>query len=162
MKKTLYDDKNFEDMYQKYSHLIYKIAYQYTLNISYSEDIMHDVFVKLLLNKKMFLNETHEKAWIIRVTINQCKNIIKSKDFNSYSLFDNEKSLELIESNVDSKIDIENAIKSLSKDERICILLYYYENYTTKEISNILKMNENTVKSHIKRAKSKLKNLLER
>ena len=60
------------------------------------------------------------------------------------------------------KIDIQQSIKDLSQNERTIILLYYYEDLTTKQISKYLKMNENTVKSHLKRAKIKLKNNLER
>ena len=121
---------------------------------------MQEVFVKLFLNNRDFANETHEKAWIIRVTINLCKNSLKRRDNNYLELKDTESITGDFEQNIENNIDIIKALEKLSADERICILLYYYEDYKISQISKALKMKENTVKSHLKRAKEKLKNEL--
>ena len=155
-------EEMFNEKYDKYSALIYRLAFQYTLNKATAEDITQDVFIKLFVNNKRFANDEHEKAWIIRVTINHCKNILKSKNNNHLQLLDTEHIDEHFENRSIEKIDIQQSIKDLSQNERTIILLYYYEDLTTKQISKYLKMNENTVKSHLKRAKEKLKNNLER
>ena len=155
-------EEMFNKKYDKYSALIYRLAFQYTLNKATAEDITQDVFIKLFVNNKRFANDEHEKAWIIRVTINHCKNILKSKNNNHLQLLDTEHIDEHFENRSIEKIDIQQSIKDLSQNERTIILLYYYEDLTTKQISKYLKMNENTVKSHLKRAKIKLKNNLER
>lgn len=155
-------EEMFNKKYDKYSELIYRLAFQYTLNKATAEDITQDVFIKLFVNNKRFANDEHEKAWIIRVTINHCKNILQSKNNNHLQLLDTEHIDEHFENRSIEKIDIQQSIKDLSQNERTIILLYYYEDLTTKQISKYLKMNENTVKSHLKRAKIKLKNNLER
>lgn len=160
LRSLTFDDAAFEEKYDKYCDLIYKIAYQYTFNFSTAEDIMQEVFVKLFLNNRDFANETHEKAWIIRVTINLCKNSLKRRDNNYLELKDTESITGDFEQNIENNIDIIKALEKLSADERICIFLYYYEDYKISQISKALKMKENTIKSHLKRAKEKLKNEL--
>lgn len=157
MKSYELTEEMFNKKYDKYSALIYRLAFQYTLNKATAEDITQDVFIKLFVNNKRFANDEHEKAWIIRVTINHCKNILKSKNNNHLQLLDTEHIDEHFENRSIEKIDIQQSIKDLSQNERTIILLYYYEDLTTKQISKYLKMNENTVKSHLKRAKIKLK-----
>ena len=63
-------EEMFNKKYDKYSALIYRLAFQYTLNKATAEDITQDVFIKFFVNNKRFANDEHEKAWIIRVTIN--------------------------------------------------------------------------------------------
>ncbi len=162
MKSYELTEEMFNKKYDKYSALIYRLAFQYTLNKATAEDITQDVFIKLFVNNKRFANDEHEKAWIIRVTINHCKNILQSKNNSHLQLLDTEHIDEHFENRSIEKIDIQQSIKDLSQNERTIILLYYYEDLTTKQISKYLKMNENTVKSHLKRAKIKLKNNLER
>lgn len=162
MKNYELTEEMFNKKYDKYSALVYRLAFQYTLNKATAEDITQDVFIKLFVNNKRFANDEHEKAWIIRVTINHCKNVLQSKNNNNLQLLDTEHIDEHFENRSIEKIDIQQSIKDLSQNERTIILLYYYEDLTTKQISKYLKMNENTVKSHLKRAKIKLKNNLER
>lgn len=155
-------DDIFNEKYEKYSALIYRLAFQYTLSQSLAEDITQDVFIKLFTNNKKFKNAEHEKAWIIRVTINQCKNTLKSKNNNYLQLLDNECINEHFETEIIDELDIRQSIKNLNQNERTIILLYYYEDLSVNQISKYLKMNENTVKSHLKRAKEKIRTELER
>lgn len=74
---------------------------------------MQEVFVKLFLNNRDFANETHEKAWIIRVTINLCKNSLKRKDNNYSELKDNESITGDFEQNIENNIDINEALKKI-------------------------------------------------
>lgn len=162
LKKYELNDEIFNEKYEKYSSLIYRLAFQYTFNKAIAEDITQDVFVKLFVNNKHFVNDEHEKAWIIRVTINLCKNALKSKSNNHLQLYETEHTDDCFENKTIDKLDIQQSIKNLNQNERTIILLYYYEGLTTKQISKYLKMNENTVKSHLKRSKEKMKNDLER
>lgn len=162
MGKRDFSEDSFNIKYDKYSPLIFRIAYQYTLSRDFAEDIMQEVFIKLLTYKKPFKDGEHEKAWLIRVTVNCCKNLVKSKAWSNTELTESLEAKSSFEESSNAHIDIESELKKLSSDERTVIYLFYFEQYTSKEISKMLNMNENTVKSHLRRAKSKMKNNLER
>lgn len=121
MKSYELTEEMFNKKYDKYSALIYRLAFQYTLNKATAEDITQDVFIKLFVNNKRFSNDEHEKAWIIRVTINHCKNILQSKNNNHLQLLDTEHIDEHFENRSIEKIDIQQSIKDLSQNERTII-----------------------------------------
>lgn len=163
MAKYKYDESIFTEKYDKYSKLIYRTAYQYLLNIDAAEDITQEVFVKLLICNKAFNEDEHEKAWLLRVTINLCKNALKSKHSNNITLNDEIKIADnSFEEDSISKIDMKKQIENLSPIQRTVIYLYYYECFSIKEISKITQINQNTVKSHLKRAKENLKFSIEK
>ncbi len=143
---------------EKYSDMVMKIAYNNCFNKSDSEDIVQEVFIKLLKNLSKFKNDSYLKPWIIRVTINECK------DYNKNAWYKNVE--EINENDLEYYFDIyeEKMIKEISKlkpIQRNIIYLYYYEGYKINEISKILELNENTVSSHLKRAREILKDILE-
>lgn len=99
------------------------------------------------------------KTWIIKILINKCNDVYK----NIYEVeLDERKSSESDFSNsivnLENDLDFEYIIKILNYDERIAMTLYYLEEYTTKEIGEILKTSENTIKTRIARARLKIKN----
>ena len=163
MKRTIYNESEFNKKYDKYCNLIYRTAYQYIFNVQLAEDVTQEVFVKLLTYGKSFHDDEHEKAWLLRVTINLCKNILKSKSYQSLEL-KNEISVynSAFEEKSDTKMDISTYLKHLSAEQRTAIFLYYFEGLKIKEISKVMNIKENTVKSHLKRAKQNLKMNMER
>ena len=159
MNRFLYDEAKFNEKYDQYYKLVYRTAYQYLFSAEAAEDALQEAFVKLLTHKKSFNEEEHEKAWLLRVTVNICKNMLKSKANHHSEL--NESLRESgtdFEEISDAKIDMENELKNLTPVQRTAVFLFYFEDYSTKEISKILKMNENTVKSHLRRGRERLKN----
>lgn len=134
-----------------------------------SDDDISDVFQETVISafksiKKLKKNE-YFKTWIIKILINNCNSLYtRRKNQKEYYLEElRGESGFLNENNVDIIIDelsFDALIKSLDYDERIILTLYYAEGYTSKEIGEILKLNENTIKSKISRAKIKLKKML--
>ncbi|MDE6660115.1 MAG: RNA polymerase sigma factor [Eubacterium sp.] len=163
MGKCSFNETEFNEKYDKYCNLIYRTAYQYVFNIQLAEDVMQEAFVKLLTCDKHFQNDEHEKAWLLRVAINLCKNILKSKAYQNLELKNETSPIEsTFEENADNKIAITNYLKRLNSEQRTAIFLYYFEGFRIKEIAKIMKMKENTVKSHLKRAKQNLKMNIEK
>ena len=149
-------NKYLEKMIEKYSNMIYRLALVRTKTKENSEDVFQEVFLRLARKMPSFESEEHEKAWLIRVTINCSKNLLNSKFLKNTAELKEEIAFETKE-----RHDIYYAVQELPLKYRTVVHLHYYENYKISEISKILGMKENTVKSHLARAREKLKNVLE-
>lgn len=127
-------------------------------------DAIQETMINAYKNIKKLKENSYFKSWIIKILINECNKIYKYKykNKNIYERLSNES----IETNnvdcniqtVNSNIDFELLINNLDYEEKIIITLFYNSNYSSKEISDILNMNINTVKSKLLRAKQKIKN----
>ena len=149
-------NKYLEKMIEKYSNMIYRLALVRTRTKENSEDVYQEVFLRLARKMPTFESEEHEKAWFIRVTINCSKNLLNSKFLKNTAELKEEIAFETKE-----RHDIYYAVQGLPLKYRTVIHLHYYENYKINEISRILGIKENTVKSHLARAREKLKNVME-
>ncbi len=143
---------NMEDIVEKYSDMILRIAYQNLKNKTGAEDILQEVFVKLISVKNRPLEEEHLKAWLIRVTVNLCKKYWKAAWIRKTVPLE-ENWLQISENN----ITLWEELWSLPAKYRNTLYLYYYEGYTVPEISVILQIPLNTAYTHLQRAKEKLK-----
>lgn len=136
--------------------MLYRIAYNATLNHEDSEDIIQEAFFKLYTSKKSFDDEG-AKAWLIRVTINLAKNRNK--------LFFIRNRADLVE-NIpkdcisDDSIAIKEALKQLPQKYRIVIHLHYFEGYQASEISKLLGISTSAVTTRLQRGRDKLKDFL--
>lgn len=158
-----FDKQRFDNLYQKYAGVIFKTSYNFLLNKEDAEDVVQEVFIKYFTCDKKFNDDNHEKAWILRVTANLCKNILRSKSHKNLQLDD---AIKVCDSNFESarnlRLDLENTMFELTPNQRMAIYLFYYEQIQIRDIAKIMKTNENTVKSHLSRAKSKMKRYLEK
>ncbi|ABR33908.1 MULTISPECIES: RNA polymerase sigma factor [Clostridium] len=140
---------------ETYSDMLIRISYSYMKNLSDAEDITQEVFIKLLEKRPDFKNGTHEKSWLIRVAINLSKDKLKSSYFkNTTSLEDD------FVDTTQEDTDVIQAVLSLPVKYRSIVFLYYYENYSISEISNILNIKESTVGSQLSRGRKLLKSIL--
>ena len=149
-------EQQYSKIVEKYSDMIFRIAYQYLFNNYDAEDIVQEVFVKLLTKKVIFKDEEHVKSWLIRVTINQCLDYKKTLAKRSVVPIEN------MEIPFEQKEEgILEELQLLKEDERNILYLYYYEGYKIKEIAKILKQKQNTINSKLTRARKKLKEIME-
>lgn len=145
-------ERNVEQLLDKYSDMVMRITFQIVKNRTDAEDVCQEVFLKLFSLKRVFESEEHQKAWLIRVAINKSKDLVKSSWFK--------KRAELTEVQAvyeDSHISVLEEVMKLPIKYRNVIYLHYYEGYSAKEISEILKCKENTVLSQLSRGRTKLK-----
>ena len=149
-------EKYLEMMIEKYSNMIYRLALTRTNSKEDSEDVYQEVFFRLSRKMPTFESEEHEKAWLIKVTINCSKNLLNSKIFKNTTEMKDDIVFETKE-----RHDIYYAVQELPLKYRTIIHLYYYEGYKVNEISKILNINENTIKSRLSRAREKLKEKIE-
>ena len=151
---------NEEAIVRTYADMVYKIAYRYVANPTDAEDVFSETFLTYFKKERTFQDEEHRKAWLIRVTINCAKDLLRSKapweELNEELAEDNTFSLDSEE-----QLDLRAAIQQLRLEYREVICLHYLEGLSIQDISAILGRNENTVKTHLARGREKLRKFLE-
>ena len=141
---------------EKYADMVYRIALTRCGIVENAEDVFQDVFIKYSQKMPKFESEEHRKAWLIRVNINLTKNINNSAWNKRIVTLD-----ENIEFETKEQEDIFFIVCSLPKDYKTVIYLSYYEGYKVKEIAEILKKSEGTIKTWLFRARLMLKEKIE-
>ena len=142
----------------RHADMVRRLCLIHLKNQADSEDVFQTVFMKYVLSSAVFENEEHEKAWFIRVTINACKDQLRSF-FRSHTVpLD-----ELIDLPADAPSEsreVLEAVLELPGKYRDVVYLHYFEGYTAPEIAGLMKKNVNTVYSLLARAKKLLKERL--
>lgn len=145
-----------EKLAQKYQGNVYRAAFSICKNSNDAEDVMQETFLTYYKKEEQqFINEEHIKAWLLRVAINQAKNLKHSfwhKNRQNLEDYMQEISFEAPEDR-----ELFWAVMALPENYRTIIHLFYYEDYSIKEISDILHVNENTVKTRLHRGRMLLK-----
>ena len=135
-----------------------RLCMLYLKNYADTEDIFQTVFMKYMLTTEDFESPEHEKAWIIRVTINACKDILKS--FFRRFVVSIEEASEIPQTDSSEHREVLEAVLSLPQKYKEVVYLHYYEGYTAPEISRLLNKNVNTVYTLLNRAKQLLEERL--
>lgn len=143
---------------ERYADTVRRICFVHLKNRADTEDIFQTVFVKYLLHGEPFASEEHERAWIIRVTLNACKDLLKSF-FRSRTVPLEELTDRAMPAETEQR-EVLQALLALPVPYRDVIYLHYYEGYTAPEIAGILGKNVNTVYTRLTRARGLLRQAL--
>ncbi len=149
------NENYIKEIIEKYADMVYRIALTRCGTVENAEDIFQDVFVKFSEKMPIFENSEHEKSWFIRVTINLTKNM-KNNNWNKKIVYLDE---DIIFENKEEN-DVFTIVNELPKNYKTVIYLLYYEGYKVKEIASLMKINENTIKTWLSRAREMLKDKL--
>lgn len=146
-----------EEVLERYAATVFNAAYTMVKNREDAEDIAQDVFLSYVKSRPAFESAAHEKAWLLRVTINRCKSFFRSawqkkttaleEDFPAASFTADE-------------LAVVDAVNRLPKKYRQVIYLHYIEGYATDEIASMISIPRNTVLSQLSRARKLLKTAL--
>ena len=142
----------------QYSDMIRRLCMLHLKNYADTEDIFQTVFLKYVLSSVSFENQEHEKAWLIRVTINACKDLLKSF-FRSRSVSIDQIAEQPADLPPDNR-EVLEAVLSLPEKYKDVVYLYYYEEYTAPQIGRILGKNVNTIYTILNRSKKILRDKL--
>lgn len=136
---------------ERYADTVRRICMIHLKNHADTEDIFQNVFLKYVLSTAVFENEEHKKAWFIRVTINACRDLLKSffrsRTVSLDTLLDQPAEL------TQEDHTVLEAVLALPPKYRDVVYLHYYEGYTAPQIGQILKKNVNTIYTLLNRAK---------
>ncbi len=142
----------------RYSDTVRRLCMVHLKNIADTEDIFQTVFLKYALSSAEFESREHEKAWFIRVTINACRDLLRSF-FRRHTVSLDELTEQAAPLEEDNR-EVLEAVLSLPLKYKEAVYLHYYEDYTAPEIAKILGKNVNTVYTLLNRARGMLKEKL--
>lgn len=153
----------FEEMYEKYATDVLRVSYFYLGDRQKAEDVTQDVFVRLITNAPD-LQEGREKAWLLKVALNRCRDLWRGAWLKRVVL--GSPTFELIPAPDDTeRKDNEEAmmvaIHKLPETFREVILLHYYQGYGISEIAQMMELPEGTISSRLSRGRKKLESILE-
>lgn len=138
-----------------YADMVYRLACLNTNNKETAEDVFQTVFLKLVSHQESIISEEHLKAWLIRVTINQCKSVATTAWNRKRASYEDAMLMEEPEEQEDFS-DVYEAVRELPDKYRDVIHLLYYEQLTVKDIAGILDTKEATVKTWLSRGRKLL------
>lgn len=144
-----------EIILKNYSEMIYRLALSLLKNRSDAEDVFQEVFLRLVKKNPVFESEEHCRAWLIRVTVNCCKNVRRCAWFRRTVPLEDAPVFDTPE-----EADVCSAVFELPPKYRVVIHLYYYQDMPVKQISEALHLKESTVTSQLCRARALLKQKL--
>ena len=153
------DDVNhsnrLEELIEKYENTLFRAALAILGDVQEAEDAVQETFLRYLEKRPEFRDGEHEKAWLLKVTANRCKSVLRARKRHP--------AVELLDVYPAPDMDcreLMEAVLSLPANQRSAVHLHYYEGYTTDEIAGILGQRPGTVRSHLSRAREALRRYL--
>ncbi len=155
------DNKAFEEIVHELKPHLYIIAKSRISDEYIISEALQETFIALYLNIKKLKNEESFRFWITKVLINNCNRLAKKNKNSNISYeeanIENNYIIDNEYEDIIDKLDFFKLIEALELEERTLLTMFYLEKYTTLEMSKILKINESTIRSKIKRARDKIK-----
>lgn len=146
--------RNVTELFHQYKDDVYRLAVSYTRSLEDAEDVCQSVFLKLM--EQTNIESGKEKAWLMRVTVNTCKSLLRSSWWKRTVSLDHTMMVESIKTD-----SVLNAVMMLQPKYRVVIYLHYYEGLSTKEIGQLLHISQSGVTSRLSRGREMLKAMLE-
>ena len=150
---------NFDTICKKYGDRLYSAAFSICRHKQDAEDAVQEALITYYRTDKDFESEEHIKAWLLRVTVNAAKStkrLFWNRNRTSY-----EEYMDSLEFEEPSDRELMDEVLALPEKYRLVIHLYYFEEYKTREIAEILKTSENTIKTRLLNGRKLLKTKLE-
>ena len=151
-----YSSDSIRELYLRNFDTLYRVSFMYLKNAHDAEDAVHNAFLKAIETGKRFESEKHEKAWLIRVASNICKNMLKAASRKNEPLSDN-----IPDSCISGEAkDLLYALSDLPDNLKIPVYLFYYDGYSSDEIGQMLHITPSAVRSRLQKARELLRNVL--
>jgi RNA polymerase sigma-70 factor (ECF subfamily) len=158
--------ENLEYLMRRFGDKVVKLAYYHVRDRYQAEDIAQEVFCKVYEKLDSFRGESSYYTWIYRITVNKCRDYLKSAAFRRILPWGNTRKLNQIQNTTNHLFEaveggeVFQKVMDLPSKYRIVIALYYFEELSTVEISEILNIKESTIRTRLCRAREKLKKTL--
>ena len=147
-------DQRFREAVELYGDMVFRLAYSYLKNRADAEDVMQEVLLKLYAETKDFESPDHEKRWLIRVAVNQCRKLLRSPWRRRTGPLDEAEEAAAFDQPAQSELF--RQVMALPPKYRAAVYLYYYEGYSVKETAALLGAKASTVQTWLMRARGQL------
>ena len=148
-------DAAFEAAVERYGDTIFRLAYSYLKNRADAEDVMQETLLKLYRAGETFESPEHQRYWLVRVAVNECKKLLRSPWRRRTDPLEAAPETAVWDSPAQSELF--QQVMALPTKYRAAIYLYYYEGYAVREIAALMGANPSTVQTWLMRARGKLK-----
>lgn len=151
---------DFEKAYRNYSDMLYRIAIAYLRNSEDASDTVQDVFIKFMNKAPSFSDENHEKAYLIRLTVNRCKDVLRKRNIRLHSSLEEARD---VSSSFDTDIsDMLAILHSIDEKYKETLILHYLEGLSAEETAEVLGISLSAVKMRLMRGREILRNAMEK
>ncbi len=156
------DEEDFQRVYEQHIDAVYRVCYGFMKNSADAEDAAQETFFRLLQKgeSQSFENASHERAWLIVTASNICKNALKSWTKQKREEVNNTDELPSTYEKEDKINPVLEAVLALPDKYKTAIYLYYYEEYSCREIASAMGKKESSVRSLLKRGRGILEKKL--
>ena len=151
----------FEIAYANYADTMYRIALSQTARREDAEDVVHDVFIKYMESAPSFADDDHERAWLIRVTVNRCRDLLRRRAVRRFIGLEEIEELPADEEPYEGS-SIIATVSKLPEKYRAVIVLHYLEGYSVEQCASILELSVSAVKMRLSRGRDMLKIQIEK
>lgn len=157
-------DNIIEDLYHNHARNIQRLCYLYLGDAAASEDAMQETFLKAYEKYPLFRGNSDIKTWLTRIAINTCKDMQRrdagKNVFPAAEVLENTQHTTDVPENTIEKLLVSEAIHRLPRELREVVILFYYQELTTRTISTVLHIPRTTVEFRLKKARGELKKVI--
>lgn len=151
-------DDEFRQAVEKNRDLVFRIAYTYLRDAADADDVTQDVFIKLLRREDDFASDAHQRNWLVRVCVNECRSLFRRpwrrvEDIEGYA--------NTLEMPSREHVELLTSVMRLPEKYRVPLVLHYYAGFSTGEVASMLHVPAATVRTRLARARGRLRNMLE-
>ena len=156
----LNNEQLFETVYSNYADMVYRLALSYLNHKEDAEDVVQDIFTKYMCGLHFPMDKEHEKAWFIRVTINQCHDSLRRRKHRTHTSLEETENLPGYEQEM--PFMLQETLQNLPEKYKSVIILHYLEGFSVQEIAKICRISVSATKMRLSRGREILKNELEK
>lgn len=153
---------DIERAYDAHADMLYRVALTHLQNAGDAEDAVQDVFMKYMNAATAFQSEEHERAWLIKTTVNQCRDLIRRQKQRTHLLLDDiaEAIPDGSHGAAEAAFELAQALGNVEEKTRMILILHYLEGFSVEEIGKMMALSASAVKMRLSRGRETLKGKL--
>ena len=153
---------DFDSVYNNYADILLRLSLSYVKHREDAEDVVQDVFVSYINSSPNFFDEDHRRAWLLKVTMNKCRDLARRKSIRQSVSLDEIGEIANEDEVYGETAELYSALGNLPEQYRVAVMLHYFEGFSVEETAKSLSVSVSAVKMRLSRGRQMLKELLEK